>query len=146
MCDSTGWWASYKGQVKGHVRHVLQAGELALVIRIDGGPITRVEAREIPNLLAEVRADLAHAFGITVTDPKISVRPHPHFASFEAALPSYLEELEEASDDESGAPTLASSPKTKPRPVYKIDLVNPHNSASALRSPSSLPVTVVDLD
>ena len=114
------------------------------MIRIDGGPITRVEAREIPNLLAEVRADLAHAFGITVTDPKISVRAHPHFASFEAALPSYLEELEEASDDESGAPTLASSPKT--RPVYKIDLVNPHNSASALRSPSTLPVTVVDLD
>ncbi len=119
-----GWWASYKGQVKGHVRHVAQAGELAIVIRLDGGAITRVEAREIPNLLAEVQADLRHA-KLGITDPRISLRAHPHMASFEKALPSYLEELEEASDPDEPTPRVA--PNGRARPVYSSDLVEHRN-------------------
>jgi hypothetical protein len=112
---ATRWWASYRGQVKGCIRQVAQAvGALAIVVRIDGGasclvgrveyralsrigctyagPITRVEALEIPKLIDEVRADLRDP-KMGMLDPQIELYGYETMAELERALPAHLRAL-----------------------------------------------------
>ena len=64
----TRWLSSYKGSIKAQIRQVCQSnGAKAILVRIDGGPITRVEARMLPSLIAEAKTDLA-SLGFTEVD------------------------------------------------------------------------------
>ena len=59
ILDETRWLSSYKGSIKAQIRQVCQGHSKAILIRIDGGPITRVEARVLRSLIAEAKSDLA---------------------------------------------------------------------------------------
>ncbi len=51
------WLASYKGSIKAQIRDACQSGAKAILVRFDGGPITRVEARIMAQLVGESIAD-----------------------------------------------------------------------------------------
>ena len=55
----THWLASYKGSIKAQMRETCQSGAKAILLRFEGGPVTRVEARAMPVLVSECLADLA---------------------------------------------------------------------------------------
>ena len=65
-------------------------GATAHVVMIAGGPITRVEAMKMPQIIDEVKADLIH---VGVTEPRIEVRSFDDVLQFEAAVPAYLLKL-----------------------------------------------------
>jgi hypothetical protein len=56
------------------------------------GPITRVEALEIPKLIDDVRADLRDP-KIGILDPKIELYAFATLAELEGALPALLDAL-----------------------------------------------------
>ena len=60
--------------------------------RLNVGPITRVEALEIPKLIDEVRADLQDP-KIGILDPNIQLHGYKTMAELERALPKLLATL-----------------------------------------------------
>jgi serine/threonine protein kinase len=86
----TRWWASYKGAVKAQIREVCQGGAKAILVRIDGGPITCVEARHLSAFVAEVRGDL---LTLQVLDPVIELQEYDSVFAFQKALPVLLAEV-----------------------------------------------------
>ena len=63
-----------------------------LMRRLYTGPITRVEALEIPKLIDEVRADLRDP-KIGMLDPQIELYGYETMAQLERALPAHLDDL-----------------------------------------------------
>ena len=60
--------------------------------QLHAGPITRVEALEIPKLIDDVRADLRDP-KIGILDPKIELHAFATMAQLERALPALLDTL-----------------------------------------------------
>jgi serine/threonine protein kinase len=83
----TMWWASYKGSVKSQIREVCQSGHEAILVRIDGGPITRVEAKNLTKLIAEAKEDLKK---LGCEDPRIQLDAYETIFQFHAEVPRYL--------------------------------------------------------
>jgi hypothetical protein len=102
----TMWWASYKGSVKSQIREVCQSGHEAILIRIDGGPITRVEARNLATLIAEARADLKK---LGYEDPRIQLDAYETVFQFHAELPRYLARVYGESSRSEDVPSLEST-------------------------------------
>ena len=92
VIKQTIWFSSYRASVKGQVRHVCQGGAdaTAYVVLIEGGPVTRVEALEMPSIIAEVRQDLSK---IGVTNPAIQVMSFKTVTEFETMVPRLLVEI-----------------------------------------------------
>ena len=86
----TRWWASYKGAVKAQIREVCQGGAKAILVRIDGGPITCVEARHLSAFIDEVRGDLRT---LQVLDPAIELQEYESVFAFQKTLPRLLAEV-----------------------------------------------------
>ena len=66
----THWLDSYKGSIKAQIRETCQSGAKAILIRFEGGPVTRVEARAMPLLISACLADLAQ---LGVRNPVVEV-------------------------------------------------------------------------
>jgi hypothetical protein len=60
--------------------------------RLYAGPITRVEALEIPKLIEEVRVDLRDP-KIGMLNPQIKLYAYETMAELERALPAHLDDL-----------------------------------------------------
>ena len=92
VIKQTIWFSSYRASVKGQVRHVCQGGAdaTAYVVLIEGGPVARVEALEMPSIIAEVRQDLSK---IGVTNPAIQVMSFKTVTEFETMVPRLLVEI-----------------------------------------------------
>ena len=60
--------------------------------RLYAGPITRVEALEIPKLIDEVRADLRDP-KMGMLNPQIKLYAYETMAELEHALPAHLDDL-----------------------------------------------------
>ena len=60
--------------------------------RLYAGPITRVEALEIPKLIEEVRADLRDP-KMGMLNPQIKLYAYETMAELECALPAHLDDL-----------------------------------------------------
>jgi hypothetical protein len=58
ILHETRWLASYKGSIKAQIRETCQSGARAILVRFEGGPITRVEARLMAQLISESITDL----------------------------------------------------------------------------------------
>jgi serine/threonine protein kinase len=87
----TRWLSSYRGSIKAQIRQVCQGHAKAILIRIDGGPITRVEARILPSLIAEAKADLA-SLGFAEVD--IELYAFETIFDFLEALPNFMDTLQ----------------------------------------------------
>eukprot|EP00928_Gymnodinium_smaydae_P027049 TRINITY_DN2103_c0_g2_i1.p1 TRINITY_DN2103_c0_g2~~TRINITY_DN2103_c0_g2_i1.p1 ORF type:complete len:579 (-),score=53.80 TRINITY_DN2103_c0_g2_i1:173-1909(-) len=59
MMTQSLWFHIYKGQVKGGIRAHATHVQRVNVVRIDGGPVTKVEHAEMPEMIDEVKRDLA---------------------------------------------------------------------------------------
>jgi hypothetical protein len=70
ILHETRWLSSYKGSIKAQVRETCQSGARAILVRLEGGPITRVEARAMEQLIAEAQSDLAQ---LGVREPNIEL-------------------------------------------------------------------------
>ena len=92
VIKQTIWFSSYRASVKGQVRHVCQGGPDAVcyVVLIEGGPVTRVEALEMPSIIAEVRQDLSK---IGVTNSAIEVMSFKTVTEFENMVPKLLVQI-----------------------------------------------------
>jgi hypothetical protein len=73
----------------------------AFMPRLRAGPITRVEALEIPKLIDEVRADLRDP-KIGMLDPQIELHGYETVAELERALPAHLDALASKGCDRAG--------------------------------------------
>jgi hypothetical protein len=102
----TMWWASYKGSVKSQIREVCQSGHEAILVRIDGGPITRVEARNLSKLIAEARDDLKK---LGCEDPRIQLDAYETVFQFHAELPRYLARVYGEASRSEDMPSLEST-------------------------------------
>ena len=81
------------------------------VIEIAGGPISRVEALEIPALIEDAKADLMHMRqrpgSFTESNGRqIVLKQHAHIKEFEDALPSYVSDLQDKAMPSSDERTL----------------------------------------
>ena len=63
---------------------------MAYVVLIEGGPVTRVEALEMPSIIAEVTQDLSK---IGVTNPDIQVLSFKSVTDFESMVPKLLVQI-----------------------------------------------------
>jgi hypothetical protein len=70
ILNETRWIASYKGSIKAQIRETCQGGSKAILVRFEGGPITRVEALVMDQLIAETMADLTQ---LGVRDPRVEL-------------------------------------------------------------------------
>jgi hypothetical protein len=70
ILHETRWLSSYKGSIKAQVRETCQSGARAILVRLEGGPITRVEARAMEQLIAEAQSDLVQ---LGVREPNIEL-------------------------------------------------------------------------
>jgi hypothetical protein len=77
---STRWFAAYCGAVKNTIKVYCQKKEDVLLVCIEGGPITRVEAAEMPRLREEAIADLKK---LGVSQPSIEICNVRTFQEFE---------------------------------------------------------------
>jgi hypothetical protein len=91
ILDETRWLSSYKGSIKAQIRQVCQGHSKAILIRIDGGPITRVEARILRSLIAEAKSDLA---SLNFTDVDIELHAFESLSDFLESLPKFLKALQ----------------------------------------------------
>jgi ABC-type branched-subunit amino acid transport system substrate-binding protein/serine/threonine protein kinase len=88
ILHETRWLSSYKGSIKAQIRETCQAGAKAILVRLEGGPITRVEARVMGQLMSEARSDLAQ---LGVSAPQIELYAFDTLMSFgEHGLPGFL--------------------------------------------------------
>jgi serine/threonine protein kinase len=102
LLHETRWLSAYKGSIKAQIRETCQSGAKAILVRIEGGPITRVEARLMLQLITESRADLAQ---LGVSQPSIELFPFETVHEFAGtALANMLVDI----DGESCEPIPAS--------------------------------------
>jgi hypothetical protein len=88
ILHETRWLSSYKGSIKAQIRETCQSGAKAILVRIEGGPITRVEARVMGQLICEAKSDLAQ---LGVSEPEIELHAFDTLMSFaECGLPGFL--------------------------------------------------------
>jgi hypothetical protein len=80
LVKSTRWFAAYCGAVKNTIKVYCQKKEDVLLVCIEGGPITRVEAAEMPRLREEAMADLKE---LGVSQPSIEICNVRTFQEFE---------------------------------------------------------------
>ncbi len=76
--------------------------------RMHAGPITRVEALEIPKLIDEVRVDLRDP-KIGMLDPQIELYGYETMAQLERALPAHLDDLASTRRDRAGLLCMSMS-------------------------------------
>ncbi len=115
ILNETRWLSSYRGAIKAQIREACQGGakvwkrpgylslgmhyplcagdavQQAILVRIEGGPITRVEARIMPLLIDEARADLA-ALGIT--KPDIELHAFDTIFDLQKRLPDFCKQMQ----------------------------------------------------
>jgi serine/threonine protein kinase len=91
ILHETRWLSSYKGSIKAQVRQVCQGYAKAILIRIDGGPITRVEARILPSLIAEAKTDLA---SLNCNDVDIELHAFETIFDFLEELPKFIDMMQ----------------------------------------------------
>jgi len=109
LLHETRWMASYKGSVKAQIRETCQSGAKAILVRFEGGPITRVEGRIIGQLICECKADLAQ---LGVRDPVIELRALDTVYDFaDSALTDVLGEIYGDSWEPLPASLLAELPR-----------------------------------
>ena len=72
----------------------------------DAGPITRIEALEIPKLIDEVREGLREP-KIGMLDPNIELHGYETVAELERALPAHLEALAKGMKSSEGSSELS---------------------------------------
>jgi tetratricopeptide (TPR) repeat protein len=80
LVKDTRWFAAYCGAVKNSIKIYCQQNEAVLLVCIEGGPITRVEAAEMPRLREEAMADLRE---LGVLTPSIEICSVSTFQEFE---------------------------------------------------------------
>jgi serine/threonine protein kinase len=115
ILEETRWLASYKGSIKAQIRETCQSGAKAILVLLEGGPITRVEARVMGQLISEVRSDLAQ---LGVAEPRIELHAFDTLVSFATfGLPSLLCEI----DGDGHEPTSI--------PMRLIEALHPHDKA-----------------
>jgi hypothetical protein len=90
ILHETRWLASYKGSIKAQIRETCQIGSKAILVRLEGGPITRVEARLMPQLIREAEADLAQ---LGVSSPVIELHAYASVFDLADALGTYMREI-----------------------------------------------------
>ena len=91
VLHETRWLSSYKGSIKAQIRETCQSGAKAILVRIEGGPITLVEARVMGQLIVEAKSDLAQ---LGVSEPEIELHAFKTLASFvEGGLPGFLRDV-----------------------------------------------------
>jgi serine/threonine protein kinase len=91
MLYETRWFAAYKGSIKAQIRETCQAGAKAILVRFEGGPITRVEARTMDQLISEATADLLQ---LGVQAPVIELHAYDTIFDFaDMALDNILGEI-----------------------------------------------------
>jgi hypothetical protein len=71
ILHETRWLSSYRGSIKAQIRETCQSGATAILVQLEGGPITRVEARIMEQLIAQAKSDLVQ---LGVLEPKIELR------------------------------------------------------------------------
>jgi serine/threonine protein kinase len=87
----TRWLSAYKGSIKAQIRETCQCGSKAILVRLVGGPITRIEARVMGQLICQARTDLAQ---LGVANPDIELHAYDDVTSFaENGLPGFLSEI-----------------------------------------------------
>jgi hypothetical protein len=88
ILHETRWLASYRGSIKAQIRETCQSGTKAILVRLEGGPITQVEARAMGQLIAEAKSDLAQ---LGVPEPKIELHAFETVTAFaERGLRGFL--------------------------------------------------------
>jgi serine/threonine protein kinase len=90
ILHETRWLASYKGSIKAQIREACQSGAKAILVRLEGGPITRVEARIMAQLIIEAKADLAQ---LGVSSVTIELHAHESVFDFANTLATYTCEV-----------------------------------------------------
>jgi hypothetical protein len=90
IVKETGWWDRYIGQVKGAVRNECQQGFHVVMACIKGGPISQVEAQEMPNILKQILTDLEK---LQVAQPGIEIELFPSYQKFEQYITDLQPEL-----------------------------------------------------
>jgi hypothetical protein len=85
LVKDTKWFATYCGAVKNTIKVFCQKNEEVLLVCIEGGPITRVEAAEMPRLREEAMSDLQK---LGVPSPSIEIRNVATFQEFEQLVES----------------------------------------------------------
>ena len=88
ILHETRWLSSYRGSIKAQIRETCQSGARAILVRFAGGPITRVEARTMEQLIAESKSDLTQ---LGVHEPKIELHAFETVTTFaERGLKNFL--------------------------------------------------------
>jgi serine/threonine protein kinase len=90
ILSETRWLASYKGSIKAQIREACQSGAKAILVRLEGGPITRVEARLMAQLIGDAKADLAQ---LGVSSVNIELHAYESVFDFANALATYTCEV-----------------------------------------------------
>jgi tetratricopeptide (TPR) repeat protein len=80
LVKDTKWFAAYCGAVKHAIRLYCQNGAEVLLVCIEGGPVTRVEAAEMPRLREEAMSDLQK---VGFQSPSIEICSVATFQEFE---------------------------------------------------------------
>jgi serine/threonine protein kinase len=108
ILHETRWLSSYRGSIKAQIRETCQSGAKAILVRLEGGPITRVEARVMGQLISEARSDLAQ---LGVSEPQIELHAFDELISFaERGLPSFLCDIYGEIHEPTPASLLAALP------------------------------------
>ena len=70
--ETSKWWVAYQAQVKQNIKITAQMPgiELIVVVGIDGGKISQLEARELPRLAHEAQEDLDGKGVVTTIEVK----------------------------------------------------------------------------
>jgi tetratricopeptide (TPR) repeat protein/predicted Ser/Thr protein kinase len=118
LVKDTRWFASYCGAVKSTIKVYCQKEEEVLLVCIEGGPITRVEAAEMPRLRKEAIVDLEK---LGILTPSIAIRNVRSFQEFEQLVENEsLFEISKEASIEEGALTEV---------LNALILDNPHHSS-----------------
>jgi hypothetical protein len=133
ILHETRWLASYRGSIKAQIRETCQSGAKAILVRFEGGPITRVEARIMAQLIGESTADLAQ---LGVRDPTIELRAFDTVYDFaDTALSHILGEIYGDSSEPIPAGLLAELPRADavPEPSLRVQLAVGNRVAHPVR-------------
>jgi hypothetical protein len=91
LLHETRWLSSYRGSIKAQIRETCMGGAAAILVRLEGGPITRVEARIMQELIFEAQSDLAQ---LGVPEPQIELHAFENVTAFaEGGLCGLLSEI-----------------------------------------------------
>ncbi len=118
ILNETRWLASYRGSIKAQIRETCQSGAKAILVRFDGGPITRVEARIMAQLVGESTADLAQ---LGVRDPTIDLRAFDTVYDFaDTGMSEVLGEIYGENCEPIPAGLLAELPEPRPNVQWAV--------------------------